>query len=111
MLFFYRLANVPDGSRVAVTLTGQTNPIGVTGTFSADGGPTGSWDPSSGLQLRAPHDYDAEIDLVTVQNASFTINVNVTTLAGAPYGSPFTQAITASPGDLNTVHCDFTMEP
>jgi len=111
MLFFFRKAKVPAGSNLSISVTGNTAMVGLHGTYSVDGGPSIRLDVTRPLPLHSPHIYSVDFDVEALQAAAVTINADVITPAGGVLGTPFSQAINAQPGDLNTLHCDLTMQP
>ena|ERR1700681_1093828 len=110
MLFFFRKADVPDNSMLLINLSGQTNGLGVDGSFSVDDGPSMGWDTSQPLPLRSPHRYSVEVDVVGTQAAQFVLQAEITS-NGAQVGTGFNQSITVQPNDLNTLDCSINMTP
>lgn len=109
MLFFFQKTDVPDNSDLSITVSGNTQFVGLRSKLSVDGGPTLTLDPSQSVPLRSPHNYVISFDVVTLQAASVTVDAIVTTPTGNIYGTPFSQPITGQAGDLFSLRCDLTM--
>jgi hypothetical protein len=106
MLFFFRRVDVPDGSSLSFTVSGDTQAVGLRAKVSVDGGPSTTLDPGKPLTLSSPKSYAVDFDVVTLASATVAVDVIVTAPDGTPYGTSLHQSITGQPGDLNTIHCD-----